>query len=201
MSGSAFRRTCARGSAFCILQTAFRSPDAPHAMPYRNGTFQVRIGDAAYEVDLENGQLTMDGQPVDYAFERIDDGSYLLLLDDRSYPVLIEERQDGTLLLTIEGAEAAASVKDEKALLLERFGLQEAAAAGEQEVRAPMPGLVLEIQVEEGRSVETGDPLLVLEAMKMENELRAPVSGIVETIHVENGDAVDKNELLLEITS
>ena len=90
------------------------------------------------------------------------------------------------------------TVKDEKALLLERFGLQEAAGPAERAVHAPMPGLVLSVMVEPGQSVRTGDGLLVLEAMKMENELRAPTDGVVKALHITPGDTVSKNALLLE---
>ena len=62
-----------------------------------------------------------------------------------------------------------------------------------------MPGLVLNVMVTEGQSVQEGDGLLVLEAMKMENELRAPAAGIVHTVHVSTNDAVDKDALLIEI--
>jgi pyruvate carboxylase subunit B len=62
-----------------------------------------------------------------------------------------------------------------------------------------MPGLVLDILVEEGDTVEAEQGLLVLEAMKMENELKAPSGGIVSAIHVTDGVAVDKEDLLIEI--
>lgn len=84
-------------------------------------------------------------------------------------------------------------------MLLERFGIASAASSGLVEVRAPMPGLVLSLGVEEGQIVATGDGLVVLEAMKMENELRAAAPGTVRSIHVVRGDAVGKNDLLVEI--
>jgi pyruvate carboxylase subunit B len=62
-----------------------------------------------------------------------------------------------------------------------------------------MPGLVLDILVEEGDEVEAEQGLLVLEAMKMENELKAPSGGVVSAIHVADGDAVDKEALLIEV--
>ena len=67
------------------------------------------------------------------------------------------------------------------------------------EIHAPMPGLVLEINVSEGQEVEKGDPLLILEAMKMENVIKAPGNGIIKKIHVEKGNPVEKNELLVEL--
>jgi pyruvate carboxylase subunit B len=90
-------------------------------------------------------------------------------------------------------------VQDEHDLLLEEYGLDEAGGAAEREIRAPMPGLVLSVMVEDGQAVSEGDGLVVLEAMKMENELRAPADGVVKTVHVAPQDAVDKDALLIEM--
>jgi pyruvate carboxylase subunit B len=66
-------------------------------------------------------------------------------------------------------------------------------------IRAPMPGRITSILVKEGEAVETGTPLLILEAMKMQNELTSPTSGLVKSIHVREGDAVKKDSLLLVV--
>jgi len=66
-------------------------------------------------------------------------------------------------------------------------------------VKAPMPGLVLDILVEPGQSVQKGDNLLILEAMKMENIIKASGSGVVKNIPVHKKDAVEKNQLLIEM--
>ena len=71
-------------------------------------------------------------------------------------------------------------------------------AQGEgEEIKAPMPGKILEIRVKEGDSVNEGDVLLILEAMKMENEIMAPVSGVVKGIYVSTGQMVDTDDLLI----
>ena len=68
-----------------------------------------------------------------------------------------------------------------------------------KDIKAPMPGLVLQISVGPGDTVEKGDPLLILEAMKMENVLKAPGSGTVKKVSVNQGQAVEKNQLLIEM--
>ncbi|WP_445724287.1 biotin/lipoyl-containing protein, partial [Flavobacterium sp.] len=65
-------------------------------------------------------------------------------------------------------------------------------------IKAPMPGLILEINVEVGQSVKENDPLLILEAMKMENSFLSPRDGVIKSIAVEKGNAVDKGQLLVE---
>jgi biotin carboxyl carrier protein len=64
-------------------------------------------------------------------------------------------------------------------------------------LKAPMPGLVLEVRVKVGDSVKKGDPLLVLEAMKMENILKSPADGIIQKVHVQKSAAVEKNQTLI----
>ncbi len=82
--------------------------------------------------------------------------------------------------------------------MVNRMGLSVAAASKISDIKAPMPGLVLSVQVQEGQEVQHGEPLLVLEAMKMENLIKSPGSGRVKRIHVSNGNTVEKNQLLIE---
>ena len=82
---------------------------------------------------------------------------------------------------------------------MERMGIEDGAGSQSRELRAPMPGKVLEILVEEGQSVEEGDAMLVLEAMKMENVLRAGTAGVVSAIGVKKGSAVEKEAVLISM--
>lgn len=92
-------------------------------------------------------------------------------------------------------------IKIETALdqLVEEMGLSVGNSTSINQVNAPMPGLILEVMVHEGQEVKQGDPLLVLEAMKMENTIVAPRQGIVKNLLVEAGQTADKNQLLLEL--
>jgi pyruvate carboxylase subunit B len=161
-------------------------------------TFQALVGDRTLDVSLEDGQLTVNGEAVEFSFQSIRKGYVSLIVDGKSVPVSVEPEDDGTYSVTIAGRRTQVRVKDERALLMEEFGLEEDGAAG-GEVRAPMPGLVLDVLVEVGDAVEADQGLLVLEAMKMENELKAPATGTVAAIHAASGDAVEKNALLIEI--
>ncbi len=90
-------------------------------------------------------------------------------------------------------------ISNELDLLIEDMGLSLAEASVVNDIKAPMPGLILKVQVKEGQEVKKGDYLLVLEAMKMENTLSAPRDGVVKTVAVEKGAKVDKNQLLIEM--
>jgi biotin carboxyl carrier protein len=65
-------------------------------------------------------------------------------------------------------------------------------------IKAPMPGLIIDLKVKDGDAVKTGDALLILEAMKMENIIKSPGEGIVKTVKVKKGDSVEKNQVLIE---
>lgn len=117
----------------------------------------------------------------------------------KSRVVAVESETAQGLILRVGGTKHTVSWKDRQALLLESMGFATGEEAADREIRAPMPGLVLNVLVEVGQAVSAGDGLVVLEAMKMENELRAGTDGVVERIHVAVGDAVGKDALLIEV--
>ena len=87
--------------------------------------------------------------------------------------------------------------KDDFDILLDKMGLANLTQTKVNNVKAPMPGLELEIMAEPGQEVEKGTPLLILEAMKMENVLKSPAEGVIKKIEVVKGQAVEKNFVLL----
>jgi len=92
-------------------------------------------------------------------------------------------------------------ISNELDLLIKELGLSVGKAQLENEIKAPMPGLILEINIEEGQQVKQGDSLLVLEAMKMENTITAPSDATIKSVAIEKGQSVAKNELLVEMES
>jgi biotin carboxyl carrier protein len=77
------------------------------------------------------------------------------------------------------------------------MGFEVGAVKKVNDIKAPMPGLILEIKINIGQEVKENDVLLILEAMKMENVLTSPRDGVIKSISVKKGDAVDKNHLLI----
>ncbi|MCX7548646.1 acetyl-CoA carboxylase biotin carboxyl carrier protein subunit [Xanthomarina sp. F1114] len=84
-------------------------------------------------------------------------------------------------------------------VLIKEMGFEIGASKKVNEIKAPMPGLILDVHVKVGQEVKENDPLLILEAMKMENALTSPRDGIVKSISVSKSDTVDKNQLLIEL--
>lgn len=84
-------------------------------------------------------------------------------------------------------------------VLIKEMGLSLAAASQVNEIKAPMPGLILDIKVKEGQEVKEGETLLILEAMKMENSITAPRDAVIKSVPITKGNTVAKNELLIEM--
>jgi len=83
-------------------------------------------------------------------------------------------------------------------LLIKGMGFELGSAKQIDSIKAPMPGLILDINVKIGQKINENDPLLILEAMKMENVLNAPRDGVIKSISANKGDSVEKNQLLIE---
>lgn len=101
--------------------------------------------------------------------------------------------------IKINGNLYQVNISNDLDLLIEDMGLSLAAATVVNDIKAPMPGLILDVNIKQGDEVKEGDYLLVLEAMKMENTLTAPRDGVVKSISVKKGETVDKNQLLIEM--
>jgi biotin carboxyl carrier protein len=123
---------------------------------------------------------------------------YSLILDGKSYDIFIDEQDEHYLLVMQEGI-FEVKVEDERTRRL--AGLQRApvAPAGEIAIKAPMPGVVVDLPVVAGQSVETGERVAVLESMKMQNEFKSPRAGVVRTVRVKAGERVDQHQILLTI--
>ncbi len=83
---------------------------------------------------------------------------------------------------------------------LQALGMDASAGKKTGDLKAPMPGLVIDVAVSEGQQVKKGDTLVVLEAMKMENTLKAPGDAVVKKIHIEKGVTVEKNQVLIQLS-
>lgn len=158
----------------------------------------VDDGDAVEIIVHANGTLEVDGEIVAVDIQHISDETiYSLLIENTSHEIFAEYRQHGDWIVLVDGERHEVLVEDERAQRLRTFGGGPARQAGEVTITAPMPGLVVKFEVEEGSVVQAHQPLAILEAMKMENELRTPVNGVVKSIRVSAGTTVDQNEVLI----
>lgn len=131
----------------------------------------------------------------------ISSSAFHVLKENRSYKATLEKKDflKKTYTIRINSNTYRVKISNELDLLIEDMGLSLASANVINDIKAPMPGLILDVQVKEGQEVKEGDYLLVLEAMKMENTLTAPRDGVVKSISVKKGQTVEKNQLLIEM--
>ncbi len=160
----------------------------------------VTVAGKAFDVVLNGSKVAVNDRQVSAELIAVPQTPMReLVLDGKTRKYAMIPESDGWSV--VAGGEAhVVQVDDERAVRLGALaGTAERGGAGGK-VKAPMPGLVLHVEVEEGQAVAAGDGLVVLEAMKMENEIKAPVPGRVTAVHVNDGQAVDKGMVLVEVT-
>lgn len=121
-----------------------------------------------------------------------------LLLDGAARGLLARAVSPGVWEIESGGRVFRAEVLDERAARIRRLSGSASGAKTAPVLKAPMPGLVVRVGVEDGQAVEAGAPVVIVEAMKMENELRAPAAATVARVRVAAGDAVEKDQVLVE---
>jgi acetyl/propionyl-CoA carboxylase alpha subunit len=163
---------------------------------------QISTGPAhGWEVDFRStDSILLNGQAFAWDVSALGDGRYHVLHHENSYNVelVTADYEAKIFVLKINGQRIELQAKDRFDQLLDRMGLSSATTAKVNELKAPMPGLIVDIRVQPGAAVQKGDPLLVLEAMKMENILKAPADGIVSSIKVELRANVTKGQVLVQ---
>ena len=163
----------------------------------------VEVNGAQHEVDLVERlgriEVRLDGELVDCEFEEVDRlGQVALFLGERSHAVSIDGGAN-ECSVTVEGHLYHVLIEDERERAAHAAERERAKSGGD--VKAVMPGVVVELMVGEGDLVEAGQPLLILEAMKMQNEIESTTAGRVKRVHVSQGEAVAGGAKLVTIES
>jgi acetyl/propionyl-CoA carboxylase alpha subunit len=156
--------------------------------------------DKSIEYKEEEGRIYLDNTLFEWNLSKIEKDIYHVIHQDKSYRLEIIEAKlsEKVIILKINGSKVRLKIKDRFDEVLEKLGINESAVSKVNELKAPMPGLILEIKVKEGDTVKTGDVLLILEAMKMENILKSPGEATVKSIKVKKGESVEKNQILIQ---
>ena len=162
--------------------------------------YHVTIGDRTFAVDLTGDRITVDGSDVGDADLVALPGTPVrhLLLAGKSTTIVAQRGAEGWAL-HVDGWPVHANVIDERTRAIRAMTNASGTAAGPRPVKAPMPGLIVRIEVAVGDRVRAGQPVIAMEAMKMENELKAESDGIVTRIAIERGQAVEKGTVLVEL--
>lgn len=154
------------------------------------------------EVELGVDGVRVDGTPVRAELAPVDGGAvYLLTLGGRTFQLVATRGAGrGRFSVWTDRARFEVEALDERARAIQQMTAKAAGPAGPSPLVAPMPGLIVRVNVAVGDTVQAGQGLVVMEAMKMENELRASAPGRVSAIRVNPGQAVEKGSILVELT-
>ena len=159
----------------------------------------AKVNNKEYKVDFKNNESGFINN-VPFNIDMVEDGGgYHIIKDNKSYNVVVlqYDTDKNEICLLINNKKLKIKLLSETDILLKSLGIDIAKVKVIKEVKAPMPGLVLEIIANEGDDVSEGDNLIVLEAMKMENNLKSPISGKIKEIKIKKGVTVAKNETLI----
>jgi biotin carboxyl carrier protein len=163
--------------------------------------YHVTLRGRTYVIDVDGGSVTVDGERLESHWAAIPGTPLVhLLLGKESWTVACQQLDVRRWALGAAGERLEVEVQDDRSKQIEALTGQGRKPTVGGVVKAPMPGLVVRVEVKVGQQVQPGAGLVVVEAMKMENELRAQARGVVEQVHVKAGDRVEKGAPLVTLS-
>ena len=161
----------------------------------------VRVDGEEHEVVLDGEGVHLDGEDVVARVDDVDGTPVrMVTVGDEVHRVVVRRGASrGLYSIWLDGFRFEVEALDERARAIRELSGASAGATGPAPLKAPMPGLIVRVNVQVGDTVQAGQGLVVMEAMKMENELRAQAAGKVRSIVVSPGTAVEKGALLIEL--
>jgi len=162
--------------------------------------YNVTVNDKYnFAIEAENSAILVNKEAVVLNREFLNDKSTHVIYQNQSYTleIVTVDKVEKIASIKVNGTIYKVAVADQFDQLLKQLGMDNLTAVKVQQIKAPMPGLVLSILVSEGQEVKKGDSLFILEAMKMENMIKSPTDGTIKKIAIKQGDKVEKNEVLI----
>jgi biotin carboxyl carrier protein len=165
--------------------------------------YNVTAGDKEFDIELEYGSgkyfVKVNGRKVEVVSHKLGETRSLLFIDNKSFEVDIRMAvENGGKNVFMMGLEIPATVENYQLAQIRKTAGMSSGVVVESLFKAPMPGMVLQVKVAPGDKVKKGQPLLVIEAMKMENIIKAKAPATIKTVHVKNGMSVERGDKLLE---
>lgn len=160
--------------------------------------YLATLQDRTIEIEINaDDEIMVDGERLSVNFQPVmGQLLYSLLLRGDSFEASVQATNEGWQVL-LRGQLYQVDVEDERQRRLRQASGAIDLPGGEFHLKAPMPGLVVAVPVEEGQSVNKGDDLVVLESMKMQNELKSPRAGTISRVQVKQGDSVEQLQVLV----
>ena len=164
--------------------------------------YVVELNGERKNVSVDPGRVSYEGDPLeDAALSEVEDSPVRVLrLGTKVFRIVAEKKEGrGRYTLWVDGYRFEVEALDERTRSIRDLSAANAAPTGPAPVLAPMPGLIVRVNVSPGDVVEAGQGVVVMEAMKMENELRATSSGKVKSVEVSAGTAVEQGAILVSL--
>ncbi len=164
--------------------------------------YKVFVNSQEFHVTMDAAYATIDGKDFNGDVLEYKNGSFHIIRNHRSFraEVISRNAEEKTFVIRVNNHDYNVSVQDKYDVLLHEMGMDVAGSKKVNDIKAPMPGMVLKVMVENGQSIQKGEAILVLEAMKMENILKSPSDGVVKNVHIIKGDKVEKGQVLINLS-
>lgn len=164
--------------------------------------YVVDLNGLRSEVTVDGESVTLDGHTAPARIEEIETTPVrLVTIGSEVHRVVVRRGSSrGAYILWVDGFRFEGEALDERTRAIRDITAESERSSGPASLTAPMPGLIVRVSVAAGDSVQAGQGLVVMEAMKMENELRAHGAGTVKAVHVEAGKAVEKGTVLVQFS-
>ncbi len=156
--------------------------------------FNVKV-DESFEQEIKSSDI----EKLDLL--KLSESKFHLLRNNKSFDITLEKADFNkkNYVVSVNSSSYNVTISNPLDLLIKEMGFSLGSAKKANDIKAPMPGMILSVNVSEGQEVKEGDTLLILEAMKMENAISAPKDGTIKTVNAEKGGTVEKGELMIEM--
>lgn len=162
--------------------------------------FSVTIQNKTYSVENADQKIRVNGKTMDWDLQWISERKIHLIFENKSIEaeLISFDKESKTIQIRLGNKISTLSIKDRFDILLEKLGMNNTNTGALKEIKAPMPGLILDLKVKPGDIVKKGDVVLILEAMKMENSIKSPGDGVVKAVKISLKQSVEKNQVLIQ---
>ncbi|TAH44352.1 MAG: biotin/lipoyl-binding protein [Bacteroidetes bacterium] len=163
--------------------------------------YKIIVNKKEFTAEYSREIKEISGKKFDADILEYKKGKFHILRDNKSISAELVEMnpEEKTFIIKVNNHTYNINLRDKYDELLREMGIDALAGRKINDIKAPMPGLVLSVLVENGQSVQKGDGILILEAMKMENVLKAPSDCVIRKVRITKGDKVEKNQIMIDL--
>jgi biotin carboxyl carrier protein len=156
-------------------------------------------GERSILLSVSTEGFDFNGQRFNWDVCQLPDGTFHILLNAKNYQaeLLSVNWENKSFRIKLNSIPYDIQLVDEFDDLLQKLGMTTREESDIKSVKAPMPGRILNVFAKKGKQVDTGDPLLILNAMKMENIIKSPVRAVIREVMIREGQVVEKNQDLI----